>query len=576
MGRIAVGAMLRELNIRNLAIIDELQALFTGGLNVISGETGAGKSIIIGAVSLLLGDRASSDLIRSSEESAEVEALFDISANAEIQERLTDLGFHHDGELILRRVVSRSGKNRIYVNGYASTVSMLSSLSELLVNICGQHEHQILLDVDNHIDLLDRFGGLMPLGTDYAALFDGYQLLTKELERLKGAHAERTTREELLSFQIREIEESGIVPDEDLILQEEKKILGNAQRLRECTETAYDLLYAGSGSVLEGLNGVMRAVQEIREIDRSIAVTAEDLETLSISLEETAFTVRDYLRDITYDPVRLEEIDERLQFIGLLKRKYGGSIESILRKKEEISEELKTISSLEENIQQVEQDIARRETDLIATADELSCKRKGVARVLSEAVEKEIHSMRMENTVFEVRFLEGETTAVTPAALHRKGVDIVAFYLSTNLGEDLKPLNRIASGGELSRIVLAMKNVLAGTGTADTVIFDEVDSGIGGAAAEVVGEKLKNVADHHQVICITHLPQIACFGDTHFVVAKEVRDGRTTTRVSHLNEGERLDEIARMLGGVELTEKTKEHASEMLKMARRECPGERC
>lgn len=570
MGRVAVGAMLRELNIRNLAIIDELKAAFTEGLNVISGETGAGKSIIIGALSLLLGDRATSDLIRSSEDSAEVEALFDIGTNGEIQTRLADMGFHHDGDLILRRIVSRSGKNRIFINGHASTVSMLSSLSELLVNICGQHEHQVLLDEQNHIDILDRFGGLMPLRTEYAVLFDDYQSLKGELEGLKAAHAERTTREELLRFQIREIEESGIVPNEDQMLQDEKKVLANAQRLRECAEEAYELLYAGSGSVLEGLDGVTRAVTEIGKIDRNAGVATEDLETISIQLEEVAFAVRDYLKGVASDPGRLEEIEERLQFLNLLKRKYGGSIESILRKRGEISEELERISSLEDDILRVQGEIAGREEGLMARAGELSSRRREAAELFVGAVEEEVHSMRMENTTLEVRFLESPDASTAPSALHGRGFDVVAFYLSTNVGEDMKPLNRIASGGELSRIVLAMKKVLAGTGTADTVVFDEVDSGIGGAAAEVVGEKLKHVAEHHQVICITHLPQIACYGDTHFVVAKGVREGRTATRVSHLNEGERLDEIARMLGGVELTDTTREHASEMLRMARRE------
>ncbi|MBA7559482.1 DNA repair protein RecN [subsurface metagenome] len=557
--------MLTELNIQNLAIIDELNVSFTGGLNILSGETGAGKSIIIGAVSLLLGDRASSDLVRSSAESAVVEALFDVSGNEEVQKKLEEAGIGSSTELVLKRVVSRGGRNRIYINGNLATLGMLASLGELLVNICGQREHQILLDADSHIDMLDTFGALMLLRAEFYDLYTGCQGLKKKLGELETRNNEKIQREELLKFQLDEIEKSDVKIGEDLALQDEKRILGNAQKLDEYAGRAHDALYAAEGSVLERLGGVVDDIKEIRKIDPGLKVSEEDLESVFFNLEEISFVLRDYVKGITFDPARLEAIDDRLEYLGKLKRKYGATIEDILRRKEEITEELEGIAYLGEEIARVSEEIGQREKVLLEKAGDLSERRRAASGVLKGTIEDEIHSMRMADTVFDVRFAnppgEGDVSSLNP-----KGMDEVEFYLSTNVGEELMPLNRIASGGELSRIVLAMKKVLAGTGT---VVFDEVDSGIGGAAAEVVGEKLKDVSKRHQVICITHLPQIACFGDTHFLVSKEVQGERTNAGVNLLSEEERLDEIARMLSGVEMTEKTRQHASEMLKMSRR-------
>lgn len=560
--------MLTELNIKNLAIIDELQVTFAGGLNILSGETGAGKSIIIGAVSLLLGDRASSDLVRSSAESAVVEALFDIGGNEEVQTILKEAGMDGGDELLLKRVVSREGRNKIYINGSPATLGMLASLGEVLVNICGQREHQILLDVDNHIDILDAFGGLMPLRDEFSDLHTHWQELKKGLSELEARNDEKVQREELLRFQLDEIEKSDLKIGEDTALQDEKRVLGNAQKLDEYATRAHDALYAAEGSVLERLGGAVDDIREIRKIDPSLKVSEEDLESALFNLEEVSFTLRDYVKDITFDPARLEAIDDRLEYLGRLRRKYGATIEDILRRKEEIAQELDGIAYLGEEIARVSEEIGRREAVLLEKAGDLSARRRETAGALKGTIEDEIHSMRMADTVFEVRFASppggGDASSLNP-----KGMDEVEFYLSTNVGEDQMPLNRIASGGELSRIVLAMKKVLAGTGSVGTVVFDEVDSGIGGAAAEVVGEKLKDVSRHHQVICITHLPQIACFGDTHFLVSKKVQGERTNAGVGLLSEEERLDEITRMLSGVEMTEKTRQHASEMLKMARR-------
>lgn len=562
------GKMLTELNIKNLAIIDHLNVAFAGGLNILSGETGAGKSIIIGAVSLLLGDRVSSDLVRSSAEAAVVEALFDIGGNEEVQKILKEAGMDGGDELLLKRVVSREGRNKIYINGSPATLGMLASLGEMLVNICGQREHQILLDVDNHIDILDAFGGLMPLRDEFYGLYTDWQGLKKELAELEARNDEKVQREELLRFQLDEIEKSSLTIGEDTALQDEKRILANAQKLDEYATRAHDALYAAEGSVLERLGCIVDDIREIRKIDPGLKVSEEEVESALFNLEEVSFTLRDYVKEITFDPARLEAIDDRLEYLGKLKRKYGATIEDILHRKEEIAQELDGIAYLGEEIVRVSEEIGRREELILEKAVGLSARRRETAGVLKGTIEEEIRSMRMADTVFEVRFMNppggGDASSLNP-----KGMDEVEFYLSTNVGEDLLPLNRIASGGELSRIVLAMKKVLAGTGAVGTVVFDEVDSGIGGAAAEVVGEKLKDVSRHHQVICITHLPQIACFGDMHFLVSKKVQGERTNAGVALLSEGERLDEITRMLSGVEITEKTRQHASEMLKMARR-------
>ncbi len=559
--------MLTELSIKNFAIIDELHVTFTRGLNVISGETGAGKSIIMGAVSLLLGDRASSDAIRFSEDSAVVEALFDLSENEDTRKKLKETGMGEHDELVLKRVVSRNGKNKIYINGNMATLGMLSSFGESLVNICGQREHQVLLDADNHIDILDKFGGLISLRNEFSGLYGEWQASKRKRDEMEKRNNEKREREELLRFQLDELEKSKLEVGEDVSLHDEKRILVNAKKLDEYAGRAHDALYAGEGSVLERLDGIVSIIKEIKNIDPGLKISEEDVESAFFTLEEIAFVLRDYVKNITFDPARLEDIENRLAYLGKLKRKYGETIEAILHRKEEIESELKAMAYLGEEITRVSEEIEQTGKLLLEKAGELSGKRKGVSKVLKKAVEDEIHSMRMVDTVFEVRFADHSGAEVL-SFLDVKGMDEVEFYLSTNVGEALLPLNRIASGGELSRIVLAMKKVLAGSGAVGTVVFDEVDSGIGGAVAEVVGKKLRDVSKHHQVICITHLPQIACFGDAHFLVSKEVYDNRTNTDVGLLSEKQRIDEITRMLGGVEVTEKTREHASEMLKMCK--------
>ena len=560
--------MLTELSIRNFAIIDEMKVSFTDGLNVITGETGAGKSIIIGAVSLLLGERASADMIRSFEESATVEALFDIGEKEDLKKKIREMGFHVGKELILKRIVTRTGKNRVYIDGQLATLGMLSAISESLINICGQHEHQVILNADNHIDILDEFGDLFSVRLEYEDMYGQYLSLKEKIRESLSVKKTRGEREDLLRFQFKEIDEAGIRAGEDAALLEEKKVLNNVQRLMDYATGAHDVLYGRAGSVLGELRGAIASIREIKKIDSGLRLSDKDLDNIYYQLEETALTLRDYMKSLSYDPARLEAIDDRLEILGRLKRKYGRSLEEVLEKRLQIEEELKAIASVDDEIERMSKELEVLSPRLLEKARDLSKKRRETASVLKRAIEEEIHSLRMENAAFEVTFKTPDDYQES-APFNPRGIDEVEFFLATNVGESLKPLNRIASGGELSRIMLALKNVLAKTGSVGTIIFDEVDSGIGGATAEDVGKKLKGVAKHHQILCITHLPQIACFGDRHYRVVKAVSGERTIASVDALSDKDRLDEIARMLGGTELTKKTKEHAREMLELSRR-------
>ncbi len=559
--------MLVELRIKNFAIIDELHCRFGPGLNVISGETGAGKSILIGAVGLLLGERASPDIIRTSEETAVVEALFQTDETDRLEEALADMGLEGEDGLLLRRVVTRSGKNRVYVNGSPATLGMMARLSEALINICGQHEHQLLLRAENHLDILDDFGGLGPPRRAYERLFGEYGELNARVRELSERKREGREREELLRYQLQEIEAAAPAAGEDERLLAEKKVLANVQKLQESAQRAYDTLYGREGSVLSELRQVLTDVREIGQLDAGFALSEKDVEAIYYQAEDWALTLREYARRLSFEPERAAAVDERLEVLARLKRKYGGSLNVVLDRAEAMRTELAVGAHIDEDLDAAEAGLKAAHTRLIAQAETLSGQRKAAAAVLERAVEKELRTLRMPDVRFSVAFRAGADGAEGPA-LNARGMDEAEFFLSTNIGEELKPLHRIASGGELSRIILALKKVLARTGSVATIVFDEVDSGIGGATAEVVGERLRDVARHHQVLCITHLPQIACFGDRHYRVAKSVVGERTTSQVEVLSETGRLEEIARMLGGVDVTDRTRAHAREMLARSR--------
>lgn len=557
--------MLLELRVRNFAIIDEVTLSFSKGFNVITGETGAGKSILLNAVHLLTGDRPSEELIRSSEEEASVEALFDISGNQEVAEKIRERygrpqSQEEERTCLVRRVISRSGRGKAFLNENLATLGSLSEMGERLLSIYGQHEHQSLQRSETHLDILDEFGGLIGLRKEYQEHFERFVSLSGEIRRIREERERGTKEKDLMAFQLREIEDFGIKDGEEEALKGERKVLTHGRKLSDFASLSEEALYEGEGSAVERIQTILRQGREMAVIDPSLSEVVKGLEAASIQLEEVALGLREYSKRIEVNPARLEEVENRLEGIDRLKRKYGPTVEAVLHFKNRLEEALSSLTSGEERLSQREGLLESLREEMIALAKKLSWARKKVASGLQKAVEKELSFLGMKRTVFEIRF---EETDFSP-----HGIDRAEFLISPNVGEEVKPLARIASGGELSRMMLAMKKILARIGGRQVLIFDEVDSGIGGAIAEVVGKTLKELSRHHQVICVTHLPQIACFADTHYNVKKEVRGRRTVTVVDRLEKEAIVDEIARMLGGVKVTEKTRAHAKEMIENTR--------
>jgi DNA repair protein RecN (Recombination protein N) len=550
--------MLLELTLRNFAIIDELTISFGEGLNILTGETGAGKSIIVDAINLILGERASSDLIKSEKEEAQIEALFDISKKRGLRDKLISLGFESKGdEVVIKRVISRAGRGRIFINGSIATFHLLEQIIEGLVDIFSQQEHQTLLKEEKHIEVLDEFGGLGGLTEGVSGLFHQTSKLKREIEELKTNLRNQVEREDFLRFQCSEIDSIRPEPGEDERLEEERKKLANAERLFSVTHEAYSFIYEGERAIIDTLKRIRNQIEELSKIDTTLLEAAKSIEKGTIDIQEVAFTLRDYASNISFDPNRLSSIESRLEEIKRLKRKYGASIHEILVKRKSLEEELGKISSREIRIEALMKDVERVESELNVCASELSEKRRRAADRLALAVAKELGEVGIKGGKFAVEFEE--------KSISECGFERAIFLFSANPDEKPKPLSRIASGGELSRIMLVLKEVLARVEGGSVLIFDEADSGIGGAVAETVGRKIKNLSKRYQVICITHLPQVAKFADKHFRVTKTFKGNRTKVEVKALNDDERVEELGRMLGGLKVTEKTMEAAREMLK-----------
>jgi DNA repair protein RecN (Recombination protein N) len=563
--------MLKELSIRNFAIIDDLQIGFTDGLTILSGETGAGKSIILNAVNLLLGSRASADLVRTGAKTAELEAIFHISPNSSIAQMMSDRGYDPSEGLLIRRIIARSDGNRVYINGRLATIQLLNSITENLASISGQHAHQGLLKEDQHLLILDQFSGLMPLRQK---MFDHYHQmlpLLDEFKKLSAVRDRQTEHIELLQFQKQEISEAAIVPDEDAELEQERLRLKNAETLYRIVHGSIEVLYGAPGSVIESLLEVKKNLEKAGQIDPQLDSNAGRLSESAYHIEDLIEELRSYLKLIQIDEQRLEAVEERLDELNKLKRKYGGSLENVQSRLTTIDQELSKIENISEKINDVKNSIAEQHAQCKALALNLSRKRKKAAGLLSKKIIEALASLKMIETVFKVDLNPiawnekfDRSLKVNSQTLTETGIDRATFMIAPNPGEDLKPLANIASGGELSRVILALKAILAETDSVGTVIFDEVDAGIGGGTAEVVGRKLAQLAQHHQVICITHLPQIAKFGEHHFSIAKHVADGRTRTTIRPLSHEDRRVELARMLGGEDITATTLEHARELL------------
>lgn len=548
--------MLTDLVIKNVAIIEELHVAFLQGLNILTGETGAGKSIIIDAINLVLGGRASADSIRTGEDEATVECVFDIDGNDEVRGILARAGFEADRELLVKRTISRSGRNRVFLNGSLATTSLLSDVTTRLVNIYGQHESQTLLKPENHVFLLDGFGALPPVRQRFMELHRKFRSVAEKLRDTEKAEADVSRRVDLLRFQVGEIAAAGLRAGEDADLAEERQRLLHIEQLLRASRGVYQNLYDGDNAVLGSLRALIHDVEEGGKFDGDLSRVANRLNEAYLQIEDGALSLRDYGSRLEADPGRLQELDDRLDLINCLKKKYGPAVEDVISFGRSAEEELAGLETGSENRGQLEKRLEELGKTLAEEGMRLTVLRRETAEKLERSMEKELAELAMKNARFRVGFTALEEPRAT-------GMDRVEFLFSPNPGEEPRPLARIASGGELSRLMLALKQVLPESDV-PTLIFDEVDSGIGGAVSAKVGRKLKQVSLRQQVLCITHLPQVAACADHHFKVEKTSRLGRTTTGIALLSREARVDEMARMLGGAKITEKTLEHAREML------------
>ncbi len=566
--------MLNELTIKNFAIIDDIRIPFEDGFSVLTGETGAGKSIIIEAVNLLLGGRASSDLVRAGCNAAELEAFFDIDARSRAAMILKEQGIDGSDGLIVRRIISSSGKSRVFINSRQSTLDLLKQVTSNLAGISSQHAHQGLLKEENHLDILDEFAGTKDLKNEIKKLYQTIIPLKRKIRELQNSLDTQKKEQDFLQFQINEISDAVILPNEDEELEKKREILLNASKIFEAVNRSIHEIHDREGSVSERLSFLRNDMEKVSAADERLEKIAGQLSSIVFDLQDIAGELRDFSSCIDLDPASLEMTDQRLDLISKLKRKYGGSLDALFDEYEAMQTRLSQTTQIETQIKIFEKDVHGFLKEIDQKAKKLSILRKTAGENLSELARDELDALEMGKAKFEVAFSTQITNDLEDIAtadfekIGPDGMDRVSFLLSPNPGEALKPLVKIASGGELSRIVLALKAVLSKTKSLETLIFDEVDAGIGGAISEKVGLKLKQLSQKHQVICITHLAQIAKYAENQFRISKKVIDGRTfTTIVPLAQENARIEEIARMIGGANITSATLTHAKELLEQA---------
>jgi DNA repair protein RecN (Recombination protein N) len=562
--------VLTELRIRNFAIIDEVGLEFSEGFTVLTGETGAGKSILVDALDLLIGGRASADLVRTGAEEAEVSGVFDIAGNAGVIQLLSEHDLLGPGEtgLIFRRILSRLGRHRLHVNGRPVTLGAVQALGGLLVDIHGQHDQQSLFKPAVQLELLDAFGGLTKLGAQYATVFENMREMETRLKERRQVAADLQSHEELLRYQVSEINAAGLRPGEDRELQHERLLLSQGRRLAELVQQMYGPLYEEEGSILGALRSLEAPFKELTGIDADLSADRERFETAMTELLDLAHRLRDYRDRLEFDPERLDKIEARLDLLHRLMKKYGGSLDEVTRRQLEAEQQLREVETVETDLAALAAEATNVRQAAYQQADVLSRKRHKAAGDLQKQLEKELRSLQMDRA--RVKITVEPRSADRATSLCATGIDDVQFLFSANAGEPPQPLTRIASGGELSRVMLAVKTVLGRMDPVPVLVFDEVDAGIGGAVAETVGKRLKQLSQNgHQVFCITHLAPIAAQAQSHFVVTKETKGGRTITSVSRLNAGARVEEVARMLGGASITPKIRDTAKEMLAAGQR-------
>jgi DNA repair protein RecN (Recombination protein N) len=554
--------MLRFLKIRHLAVIDTVEVEFDPGLNVLTGETGAGKSILVEAVGLLLGGRASGDLVRTGEEVAAIEAIFERGGT----------------ELFIRREITAQGRSRAFIDGALTTAGALKELSASLIELHGQHEHQTLRDPATHLDLLDAFGNVSTLST--RAAHETWRAARTELERVRAALGERDARLDLVTFQLAELDRAAlnpVKPAEDAELATLRQVLASAERVERLCMDSYAALYDRDDALLAGLGQVWRRVAELASLDSRFQPYADARDTIKSQLEDLAFFLRRYAENIEASPARLAQTEERLALLERLKRKHGPTLTDVIAKRDALRRERADLEGGDERVHELDRAQQAARASYLQAAEHVSTERRRVALGFAKAMEGGLAELAMKGTRFEVRFAD----PLPEASWSPGGIDAAEFYVSPNPGEELRPLARIVSGGELSRIMLAVKTLAATSrhgysagaarppsAAAPGLIFDEVDAGIGGRVADVVGRKLRTLGSAFQVLCITHLPQIAACADTHFQIDKRVERGRTRTTVTRLTPESRVDELARMLGGEAITDGLKRSAREMLEERR--------
>lgn len=563
--------MLRSLYIRDYAIIEQLEVTFDGGLNIITGETGAGKSILIGALSMILGERASTEVVRSGAKKAIIEGQFDEVESPGLIALLEENGLERSETLILRREISAQ-QSRAFINDSPATVQLLRDVASYLIDLHGQHEHQSLLRPETHIGLLDDFGGLEAFVQSYRNRYLAVEDLVRQRKALIARERELARQKELYEFQIEEIDRVGPQEGEEDALEAEFRILENAERLYQTTAHLFSMLYESDDAVNDRLVVARNELQDLARIDKAFEESLGEISSAQIMISEIAKFLQDYNARIEFNPERLEEIRERMGAIELLKRKYGGSLEAVLAYRKEIGDTYDLAVDFEGAIARLNEQIDEAMTVLTAEAAKLSEKRKEVARRIEQAIVKELAHVGIPHARFEVRFnvqenpdgwIKPEDGSARLAAFPN-GMDLVEFYISTNVGEEPRPLSRVASGGEVSRIMLSLKTILAKNERLPILVFDEIDTGISGAIARKVGESMRDLARFHQIIAITHLPQIAALGDVHFVVSKLVTDGRTKTIIRRLEDAERAAHIASLISGSGVTEAALESARELM------------
>ncbi|MEW6196644.1 MAG: DNA repair protein RecN [Bacteroidota bacterium] len=567
--------MLKSLLIKDYALIENIEVGFAGGLNIITGETGAGKSILIDAMGLLLGERASTEVVRKGAEKSIVEGVFDISGNRKVKTLLSQNDIDLYDELIIRREVSLKGTNRCFLNDTPVTLNIIKEVGDLLVDLHGQHEHQSLLRAETHIDFLDEFAQLEKELEDYKTQYVKLNDLNKELKELREKENVLKEKKDLFAFQIKEIDAVSPQVNEDEILENELRILENSEKVLNLTNQIYETVYEDENSIIDRIASVKNLLYELEKIDKSLSEKVNEAESVIAILNDLAAFVRGYKSNIDIDPAKIEEMRQRIGVIHLLKKKYGGSVSAIIEHREKIGSELELAENFSGKISDLQKQIDNSKIECGGAAKKLSQARKNAAKKVKKDVEEALKTLGISDSQFDVRIENEKVNAsndnfiVVDKQKYKfddKGIDRVEFYISTNIGEDPKPLVKVASGGEVSRIMLALKSSLAKSDKLPILIFDEIDTGVSGRIAQKVGQTLKSLASLHQIIAITHLPQIAGLSNNHYAVEKHKQGDRVVSSIKLLKGDERVREVAKLISGEKLTDTAIESARELMKV----------